>query len=276
MPYEIELLWKTDDADEAARYASELADAPLAEIGAVLQAAVSGQRRAAYSYVRNWRLLARTLLRNLSEVRPDLVIQVENDYLLVDVKQQPSLIAQDLLVSTAMQAPFSPWVITMTPHLGAAVSLVSELRKYTLGYHPIPVPAEQNALPHWDIDRAAFQRFSHYVWMLMQEDLSPLERIGQTFELSDTELGHLFGVSRQAIGQWIEQGIPTARSAKVLAVVQILDALEGNLRPERIPGVVRQPAGVFKRKSILQLIEADKHLMARDLIRDSFEWAIPA
>ena len=36
-----------------------------------------------------------------------------------------------------------------------------------------------------------------------------LDPIAERFELTETELGRLFGVSRQAVGQWRERGVPS-------------------------------------------------------------------
>ena len=37
-----------------------------------------------------------------------------------------------------------------------------------------------------------------------------LDPIAETLELSETELARLFGVSRQAVGQWRERACPRA------------------------------------------------------------------
>ena len=42
-----------------------------------------------------------------------------------------------------------------------------------------------------------------------------LDPIAETLELNETELARLFGVSRQAVGQWRERGVPSNRMAKV-------------------------------------------------------------
>jgi len=53
-----------------------------------------------------------------------------------------------------------------------------------------------------------------------------LDPIAETLELSETELGRLFGVSRQAVGQWRERGVPSNRMAKVTTVAAICDLLQ--------------------------------------------------
>ena len=82
-----------------------------------------------------------------------------------------------------------------------------------------------------------------------------LDPIVETFELTETELGHLFGVSRQAVGQWRERGVPSNRMAKVTTVAAIGDLLGHQLKAERIPGVARRPAGAYGGLSMLEMIE---------------------
>ena len=108
--------------------------------------------------------------------------------------------------------------------------------------------------------------------------LSPtlLEPIAAAFELTETELGRLFGVSRQAVGQWRERGVPSARQEKVAAVASICDLLSHRLKPERIPGIARRPADVYGGLSMLEMIERDRHEELRELVRRSFDWAATA
>jgi hypothetical protein len=57
-----------------------------------------------------------------------------------------------------------------------------------------------------------------------------LDPIADAFELSETELGRLFGVSRQAVGQWRDRGVPSSRMAKVTTVAAICDLLGHQLK----------------------------------------------
>src|SRR4029077_21265420 len=97
-----------------------------------------------------------------------------------------------------------------------------------------------------------------------------LDPIAQTFELTETELGHLFGVSRQAVGQWRERGVPSNRMAKVTTVAAVGDLLGHQLKPERIPGVARRPAGAYGGLSMIQMVERDREDELLMLIRRSF------
>src|SRR6266576_3479709 len=99
-----------------------------------------------------------------------------------------------------------------------------------------------------------------------------LDPIAETLELSETELGRLFGVSRQAVGQWRERGVPSSRKAKVATVAAIGDLLRHQLKPERIPGIARRPAEVYGGRSMLEMIERDCEDELQAEIRRSFDW----
>ena len=100
-----------------------------------------------------------------------------------------------------------------------------------------------------------------------------LDPVAETLELSETELGRLFGVSRQAVGQWRERGVPSNRMAKVATVAAICDLLQHRLKPERIPGIARRPADVYGGLSMLAMIQRDRQDELQALIRHSFDWA---
>src|SRR5262245_17382506 len=103
-----------------------------------------------------------------------------------------------------------------------------------------------------------------------------LDPIAEALELTETELGRLFGVSRQAVGQWRERGVPSSRMAKVTAVAAICDLLGHQLKPERIPGVARRPADAYGGLTMLELIEDDREDELLTLVRRSFDWGATA
>jgi hypothetical protein len=103
-----------------------------------------------------------------------------------------------------------------------------------------------------------------------------LDPIAETFALSETELGGLFGVSRQAIGQWRARGLPPARQEKAARVAAICDLLSHQLKRERIPGVARRPARAYGGLTMLEMIEADRQEELHGLITRSFDWTTAA
>src|SRR4051794_41785410 len=82
-----------------------------------------------------------------------------------------------------------------------------------------------------------------------------LDPIAETLELTETELGRLFGVSRQAVGQWRERGVPSNRMATVTTVAAICDLLGHQLKGERIPGIARRPADAYGGPPVVGMIQ---------------------
>jgi DNA-binding XRE family transcriptional regulator len=103
-----------------------------------------------------------------------------------------------------------------------------------------------------------------------------LDPVAETLELSETELGRMFGVSRQAVGQWRERGVPSNRMAKLATVAAICDLLHHQLKPERIPGIARRPAATYGGLSMLEMIERDRQDELQAKIRRSFDWGATA
>jgi DNA-binding XRE family transcriptional regulator len=99
-----------------------------------------------------------------------------------------------------------------------------------------------------------------------------LDPVAETLELSETELGRLFGVSRQAVAQWRERGVPSNRMAKLTTVVSICDLLRHSLKAERIPGIARRPATAYGGLTMLEMIERDRQDELQAEIRRSFDW----
>ena len=103
-----------------------------------------------------------------------------------------------------------------------------------------------------------------------------LDTVAATLGLSETELGRLFGVRRQAIAQWRERGLPSARQAKAATLAAICDLLSHQLRPERIPGIARRPAAAYGGLTMLEMIERDREAELHGLVERSFDWSTGA
>lgn len=103
-----------------------------------------------------------------------------------------------------------------------------------------------------------------------------LATIEEPLALSKTELGRIFGVTRQAVDGWHRHGVPAARQAKAATVAAIVDLLSHRLKEERIPGVARRPARAYGGLTMLEMIERDRHDELYAVIRRSFDWAATA
>src|SRR5690606_14766453 len=69
-----------------------------------------------------------------------------------------------------------------------------------------------------------------------------LARIFNVWQLSGAEAARMFGVSRQAVSKWLEQGLPPERVEAVADLAGATDLLVRYLQRDRIAAVVRRPA----------------------------------
>lgn len=238
-----------------------------------LHAALTGSASATRSYVDSYRRLAGEFLTSACTLRRHEAAggpgaAPAGAELWINV-QRVSL----LLENGSADAPFSAWATAY--ELGDAVSLelLSRLREL-IGAEPLtpprpPGPA-QRELPEHNV-RLFLRRVRGY----LNEGLAdaPLPRIMDAFGLSKSELGRLFGVSRQAIDGWMMSGVPTDRREKVTTVLALTDLLDRKLKAGRLPGVARTAADAYGGLTMLQMIEADRHRELLELVRDSFAWS---
>jgi hypothetical protein len=88
-------------------------------------------------------------------------------------------------------------------------------------------------------------------------DAEELSYIAEALDLSDADLGGIFGVTRQAVAQWRERGIPAERSADVNRVVEVAQFLQRRLIAKRIPQIVRTAGKGLGGRTILQVLQTD-------------------
>jgi hypothetical protein len=260
----------TLDAEVAAREVAALAPATVRDLDRLLPAAVAGSDPAARAYARAWRELAEAFLEAIRREWPDVIAATDDGGLvIIDANGSASTAADRRLDYLALQAPFSPWVARFGAGRGAAVFLLSELRAAVAGLEPLP--AAGSPLPHWDADDAALARFSHTVLAAAAEP--ELARIMRVLGLTQTEAAALFGVRRQAVAQWLDAGIPSARAAKVTVVARTADLLDRMLVADRIPGIARTSAPAYGGRTMLEMIANEDHEELLDLVAASFDWA---
>ena len=76
----------------------------------------------------------------------------------------------------------------------------------------------------------------------------------EVWGLSQAEAARLLGVSRQAIGKWLHQGIPPERARAISDLAAATDLLVRYLKRDRIPAVVRRPIRVLDGASLVDLL----------------------
>lgn len=263
------------DADDVLILVDAAAPGLRRRLGSSAGAAMRGRPAAVRRYVAAYRELVAALLAAVHDGRPGLVLRDDAGEYCVALGSGCSRAPVELLRSFATDAPFSPWVRERGLGAGVALDLVARMRALLPGAEALPLPARA-ALPPYTDDPEALLRFTRLVTQAQLAERSDLERVREVFGLSITELGGLFGVTRQAAGLWLTDGPPAARRAKAATVAAVADVLSRRLKPARVPGIVRRPADAYGGRTMLELIALDEHDWLLESVRRSFDYAATA
>ena len=99
-----------------------------------------------------------------------------------------------------------------------------------------------------------------------------LQRILAEWQLSKADAARVFGVSRQAVLKWTQEGVPPDRATAVGDLAAATDLLVRHLRHDRIPAVVRRPFDDADGRSLLELAAEDTSV-ALGHVRRMFDFA---
>jgi hypothetical protein len=99
----------------------------------------------------------------------------------------------------------------------------------------------------------------------------PLDRVVRLWDVSASQLGRMFDVSRQAATTWLHDGPPAARADQVALLDQSTNLLEQWIKRERIPAVVRRPVDQLGGRSRLETALAGEFGLLHDELLDTFD-----
>ena len=100
-----------------------------------------------------------------------------------------------------------------------------------------------------------------------------LKRILDVWGLSQSEVGRLLGVSRQAVAKWIAGAIPNDRLRPIGDLAAATDLLVHYLKRDRIAAVVRRPVAAADGLSLLELLGENRFDEILEVCRDMFDFA---
>jgi hypothetical protein len=243
----------------------------IAELRGGLVAAFEGSPEGARRYVRSYRLLAEELIAEARRTLPDAVVDSGNGRLAIaDGNGRPARALFGVLEHASVEAPFTTWANEFDPAEAVALHAANHVRAL-VGALVLTPPAG----PLRTFDDVAAQRFQRCVRRELAEPdgENPLVRLMRLFKLSKSELGRLFGVSRQAVDGWLEHGVPGEREEKLATLLALADLLERKLKTNRIPGIARRPADAYGGRTMLELVSEDRQRELLGLVRESFAWS---
>lgn len=99
---------------------------------------------------------------------------------------------------------------------------------------------------------------------------SELTDVLTVWGLSQAEFAEAMGVSRQAVGKWLER-LPADRLVTIANLAAATELLVHYVRRERIPAVVRRPAPALGNRSLLDLVTAGEHAAVLVATRHMFD-----
>jgi len=90
-----------------------------------------------------------------------------------------------------------------------------------------------------------------------QRAAEQIAQIRAALGLTNAELGRLLGgISRQAVEQWIDHGVPVHRSGDVDRIAEIVAELARRFKPQRLPQIARGKMPMLDGRSILEVLGA--------------------
>ena len=101
------------------------------------------------------------------------------------------------------------------------------------------------------------------------------ESLGRTLRVwgvSQAEAARLFGVSRQAVGKWLERGAPPVRASTFADLAAATELLVRYLKRDRIPAVVRRPVPALGGVSLMDLLARGDTRSLLRACRDMFRF----
>jgi hypothetical protein len=263
-------LFEATDAEAVRDALQGIGGGLLGELRGSLNGALRGSDDAAREYVRHYRRLTDVLLSEGRSARPDLFIESDDARLIIaDANGHPVRAWLGVLENASVDAPFLPWTARYELGDAVALELTNRMRGF-MGCQALTPPAEPMSPP---VDDLAAARFQRRVRAHLNDPENPLERLMRVFALSKSELGRLFGVSRQAVDGWLARGVPADRQEKLATLLGLADLLERKLKIDRIPGIARRAADAYDGKTMLELIAEDRQRQLLELVRDSFAWS---
>lgn len=175
---------------------------------------------------------------------------------------------RSMVVLKSLEAPVSGWVSHYGYGRGTAAFVVAVARATSSSTDAVIEPS--GIRPDvWNIDITRYFRMSFNAFRQVSD---PLDDIRESLGVSVRELGDIFGVSRQTMTTWMDEGVPTGRNQAVGDVSQVVSLLNRKLKPGRLPLIARRPAPAFGGRSLLDAL-ADDPAGTAHVVDSLFDWS---
>ena len=174
-----------------------------------------------------------------------------------------------LAVNDGSEALFSGWTAKYGFARGTVAAIAVRLESHSaIRSTPLAVPAGFCKAAR----QVDYSSFTNAVRTQQRIGRAPLDLIRDALGLTTTELGAMFGVSRQAVDQWRQDGIPSKRLRAVGDALAVAELLERKLKPGHLPLTARKPAEAFGGVDLLEALAKDP-AATRAAVEASFDWS---
>ncbi|MHB1487850.1 MAG: hypothetical protein ACYCS7_07655 [Acidimicrobiales bacterium] len=258
-------------AEECAKLLSEVSD-QFDVFREAIPHALLGEWPAVVVLVSRWCVLVDEVMESAAEELPELVQRGNEGFGIVTSSHQLSREPIRHLDHLISGVPFSPLIARFGRDVGVGVVAIDAVRLLLPGCTQLNL-GESLGWPDLPegTDSALFRRL---VDLAIRSIQPPLVRVKDLFGLTNSEVGELFGVKRQAVDQWEQSGeVPTARREKLANVLSVGELLERKLSPGRLPLVARRRAEVYGGVSMLDMVASDRDAELRELTERAFDWS---
>jgi hypothetical protein len=239
--------------EELAAAAEALDPRATSDLGLITGRALAGSREAARAY-------ARITSRYVDEVITTMRVPAGT----------PNTAGiRSVLLARSIDAPMTGWAGRFGLGQGVVAAIASSALEFEGG--AIAAPSGWNP----EVMASDVSGFQHRVLGELRGSDDPLVQIRRELELSLTELGTLFGVTRQAVSLWLERGVPSERLADVASVLTVVRVLVRKLKAGRVAMVARRPAPALGGATLLEALAKDP-AGTENLVEQAFDWSATA
>ncbi|MHB8288275.1 MAG: hypothetical protein ACYDEY_03400 [Acidimicrobiales bacterium] len=262
---------RAESVDECAKLLEDVSDQFDAFREAMPQA-LRGEWSSIVVLVNRWHGLIGDVLESASDELPDLVRKTDGHFGILTSAHVLSVEPIRYLDHLISDVPFSPLISRFGRDVGFGVVAIDAIRLLLPGCSRLRIDVSSGwpDLPEGS-DVARYHRLVDLALRSMQP---PLARVRELFDLNTGEIAELFGVKRQAVEQWEQNGdVPAARREKLANLLSVGELLERKLSPGRLSLVARRRADAYGGLTMLDMVRSDRDGELRKLTEQAFDWA---
>lgn len=262
---------RAESADECVNLLENVVD-QFDAFREAMPSALRGEWPSIIVLVNRWHRLITAVLESASDEMPTIVRKVDDHFGVLTASGVLSVEPVRYLDHLIADVPFSPILTRFGRDVGVGIVAIDAVRLLLPGVLQLRLDA---SLGWPDLPKSSDTiRYRRLVDLALRSMQPSLVRVRELFDLNTIELADLFGVTRQAVQQWEQNGdIPVTRREKLANLLSVGELLERKLAPGRLPLVARRRADVYGGITMLEMVHTDRDGELRTLTERAFDWS---